>query len=315
MWASNDAGMPHLYHPDAANYCEQYRGGGHTDWRIPTIDELKSLYNKKLKNQNGYHITKFIDVGNDYVWADQNSWGGEAAFNFKSGSMVVGRSAASQHGLARHNNARALPVRSARGIKPRATNISRTKHTATSRDDANKTSTSEVGSQSKGDNTMPKKTAVTSLISGPKTSKKGEIARDGRFIAYNNGTVLDTKTNLVWASTDAGVSHQYHPDAANYCEQYRGGGHTDWRIPTIDELKSLYNRKLKNQNGYHITKFIDVGNDYVWADQNSWGGEAVFNFRLGSSSPVRSPDTGPSGMIGYADLHTNAHTLPVRTGK
>jgi hypothetical protein len=27
----------------------------------------------------------------------------------------------------------------------------------------------------------------------------GEKTRDGRFIAYDNGTVLDTKTNLMWA--------------------------------------------------------------------------------------------------------------------
>jgi len=27
----------------------------------------------------------------------------------------------------------------------------------------------------------------------------GEIGRDGRFIAYDNGTVLDTETGLMWA--------------------------------------------------------------------------------------------------------------------
>jgi hypothetical protein len=32
----------------------------------------------------------------------------------------------------------------------------------------------------------------------------GEVRRDGRFIAYDNGTVLDTKTNLMWAAKDNG---------------------------------------------------------------------------------------------------------------
>jgi len=32
----------------------------------------------------------------------------------------------------------------------------------------------------------------------------GEIAKDGRFIAYDNGTVLDTKTNIMWAAKDNG---------------------------------------------------------------------------------------------------------------
>ena len=30
--------------------------------------------------------------------------------------------------------------------------------------------------------------------------EKKEIGRDGRFIAYDDGTVLDTKTNLMWAA-------------------------------------------------------------------------------------------------------------------
>jgi len=31
-----------------------------------------------------------------------------------------------------------------------------------------------------------------------------ETGRDGRFIAYSNGTVLDTRTNLMWAAKDNG---------------------------------------------------------------------------------------------------------------
>jgi len=31
-----------------------------------------------------------------------------------------------------------------------------------------------------------------------------EIKRDGRFVAYDDGTVLDTKTNLMWAAKDNG---------------------------------------------------------------------------------------------------------------
>src|SRR5450759_5881470 len=32
----------------------------------------------------------------------------------------------------------------------------------------------------------------------------GETVRDGRFIAYDNGTVLDTRTKLMWAAKDNG---------------------------------------------------------------------------------------------------------------
>lgn len=38
----------------------------------------------------------------------------------------------------------------------------------------------------------------------PSQPTAGETARDGRFIAYDNGTVLDTNTNLICAAKDNG---------------------------------------------------------------------------------------------------------------
>ena len=67
----------------------------------------------------------------------------------------------------------------------------------------------------------------------------GELGRDGHFIAYNNGTVLDTKTNLMWAAKDNGKVISWL-EAKSYCENYRSGGYTDWRMPTQDELLGLY---------------------------------------------------------------------------
>src|SRR5271157_1154332 len=66
-----------------------------------------------------------------------------------------------------------------------------------------------------------------------------EKASDGRFIAYNNGTVLDTKTKLMWAVKDNGTDINW-ADAKSYCNNYRGGGYKNWRMPTQDELTGLY---------------------------------------------------------------------------
>jgi hypothetical protein len=75
--------------------------------------------------------------------------------------------------------------------------------------------------------------------SGISSSKTTEIKRDGRFIAYDDGTVLDTKTNLMWAANDNGSNIDWQ-GAKSYCENYRAGGYTDWRMPTQDELSGLY---------------------------------------------------------------------------
>ena len=66
-----------------------------------------------------------------------------------------------------------------------------------------------------------------------KSSIAAEKARDGRFIAYENETVLDTKTKLMWAAKDNGSPLNWG-DAKSYCENYRGGGYTNWRMPTQD---------------------------------------------------------------------------------
>ena len=76
----------------------------------------------------------------------------------------------------------------------------------------------------------------------------GEKARDDRFIAYDNGTVLDTWTNLMWAAHDNGSNINW-ANAKSYCENYRGGGYTDWRMPTQNELAGLYDARKSQKMG------------------------------------------------------------------
>ena len=49
---------------------------------------------------------------------------------------------------------------------------------------------------------------VVAILTGTFITAKyvtaGEVGRDGRFIAYDNDTVLDTKTELMWAARDNG---------------------------------------------------------------------------------------------------------------
>lgn len=60
-----------------------------------------------------------------------------------------------------------------------------------------------------------------------------------RFISNGDGTVTDAKTRLMWAANDNGIPIHWL-DALAYCEDYKGGGHTDWRLPTLTELSSLF---------------------------------------------------------------------------
>ena len=61
---------------------------------------------------------------------------------------------------------------------------------------------------------------------------------------YDNGTVKDAKTGLMWAAKDNGRDVTWQ-EAKEYCEKYRGGGYTDWRMPTQDELAGLYDKDMR----------------------------------------------------------------------
>ena len=136
----------------------------------------------------------------------------------------------------------------------------------------------------------------------------GEKARDGRFIAYDNGTVLDTKTKLIWSAKDNGSVINW-ADAKSYCENYRGGGYADWRMPTQDELAGLYEKDKTNDSvsgqAIHLTKLISLTSFIVWGSDMNSGRYAGISFRRGRVMLLWLP---PSSI-------SDCSVLPVRSGK
>jgi len=104
-----------------------------------------------------------------------------------------------------------------------------------------------------------------------------EIGKDGLFIAYDDGTVLDTRTGLMWASKDNGADINWQ-GAKRYCENYRGGEYTDWRMPTQDEIAGLYESAVTGKNGYHLTKLIELTGCCPWASETRGSDAANFTF-------------------------------------
>jgi hypothetical protein len=135
----------------------------------------------------------------------------------------------------------------------------------------------------------------------------GEIAKDGRFIAYDNETVLDTKTKLMWAAKDNGRNINW-ANAKKYCENYRGGGYTDWRLPTQNELEGLYGgaKPYKTDCGFdvYLTKLIRLTCIFVWTSE-TFGSEAA-SFYFGE---------GGQQFLVKRSLVDNYRVLPVRSSK
>lgn len=135
---------------------------------------------------------------------------------------------------------------------------------------------------------------------------ESENVRDGCFIAYPNGTVLDTNTNLLWAANDNGSDIDW-TNAMSYCKNYRGGGHANWRLPTKNELVGLYddNRTYLSDSGFdvHLTKLIRLSSVVCWASETRDSEAVRFNFN--------------DGLLYWYPAQSDYcfRALPVRSGK
>jgi len=137
----------------------------------------------------------------------------------------------------------------------------------------------------------------------PKPAEKAppkETGKDGQFTLYDDGTVVDTKTNLMWMGRDNGAAVSW-PDAKKFASDYRGAGYTDWRLPTLAELSALYDQS-KTRKSYcsaavdelgqaadeiHLTNTIHLTCTRAWtSDERSGkaGMATVFDFHLGKDA-------------------------------
>jgi len=128
---------------------------------------------------------------------------------------------------------------------------------------------------------------VKAIFHGPENNEKyttiADISNDGRFMDNGDGTVTDTKTGLMWANKDNGKDIDWS-NAKGYCENYRGAGYTDWRMPTQDQLAGIYSPNTKNRYGQHVTKLINITDCCPWVSETRGSEAAYFSFGNGGRS-------------------------------
>ncbi len=91
--------------------------------------------------------------------------------------------------------------------------------------------------------------------------KGKEIGRDGDYIAYASGVVRDTKTGLEWvAGPDKATNWN---EAKRYVEILAVAG-GEWRMPTIEELETLYEPGRGSRN---MTPLLETTGWYVWSGE------------------------------------------------
>ncbi len=99
--------------------------------------------------------------------------------------------------------------------------------------------------------------------------QKGMRSKDGRFIDNENETITDTKTNLMWVKTDSYSDLENclgWDESREYVSRLSTGGYSDWRMPTVKELKSIFEKykSTKDESGniFHIDPIFASGSGY-----------------------------------------------------
>jgi hypothetical protein len=88
--------------------------------------------------------------------------------------------------------------------------------------------------------------------------REPQLIIKSRFMKHSNGSVTDQYTSLNWAGSDNGHDISY-VEALWYAQSYPGEG---WRLPTIEELKGLYEEMITTHQGGAL---IELSQDWLWA--------------------------------------------------
>ena len=251
MWPLQDNGGD-INWKGAGEYCQNLRAGGYSDWRLPSNSDLEPMYRGGvtrmtqahahtnitiLTSETGqiaqrvnvpakaYHIAGEIQLSEVLVWT---STPGPDRGQYLLGDFNKGNYVDDVPGSKRD-----LRVLCVRTYAPPADAADLTVPSAPIPD-------APAASSCIADNAPMPAPAQTPAGSVPQTMPVQPSASPVSPPA-NLGIYRDPTTGHMWTDHDNGASIGYS-DAAAYCSSLRLGGHSDWRLPNIDELAALRDR-------------------------------------------------------------------------
>jgi hypothetical protein len=96
------------------------------------------------------------------------------------------------------------------------------------------------------------------------------------FVDNGNGTVTDRATGLMWQK-DGSLDGMTWQDAKQYVKKLNSepfAGHSDWRLPTIEELASLM-KPVKSEGDLYIDPVFSNKQDICWSG-DTFGSETAW---------------------------------------
>ena len=84
-----------------------------------------------------------------------------------------------------------------------------------------------------------------------------------RFLKRDDGTIYDSVTSVIWMANDSfldlerDVSYSEAEDYVKETNKKKAGGYSDWRIPTIQEASSIFDKEKLNKDSKGGDIFLD----------------------------------------------------------
>jgi hypothetical protein len=202
---------------------------GYTDWRLPNINELKSLVNNGQGNNAVWLMNQGIrDVKNLFYWSS-TTYAKETAHAwvlFMEGGIIGA--------MNKYGGAFALAVR----------------------DD-----------KEKGAVTLPATGQDVSYLKGDDGDLKKGVAWPSHRFIVKKACVTDKLTGLTW-TRDANLPGNpltWHA-ALDHVKELHACGYDDWRLPNIHELRSIFNFGVPDAPAWLMSQgFNNVQRGYYWS--------------------------------------------------
>jgi len=242
-------------------------GSHQTDWRLPNLNELKSLVNVGQSNSATWLVTQgFSGVQSG------NYWSGSSDVNITSYAWIVNMGYGFVNSSGKFDSSYVWPVRAGEASGSSVVQLPKTGQT--------------ICYNSSG-------TAIDCIGTGQDGNlQKGVAWPDPRFTDNGDGTVTDNLTGLIWlknahcasvvrnwatALADVASLNSVGTMNGKNCDDTsaEGSHQTDWRLPNVNELKSLVNVGQSNSGTWLATQgFSNVQSSYYWSGTSYTSGKS-----------------------------------------
>ncbi len=106
-------------------------------------------------------------------------------------------------------------------------------------------------------------------LTSPGEALKKKTSMDSRYVDNGDGTITDYRTDLMWTKKDSYADLKECRNwykSKKYVDKLKTGGYSDWRMPTAEELETIFERSKSNKNYLGSISRLDP----IFASAGTW---------------------------------------------